>query len=314
MHRRHLLQSFLLALTLLAPAIPGQQAQTQTAAKSVAAQDPIYFRLAVIGASGSAGFNTQYEVEEDVPLAEFLSHGLRLPHEEPLNFSSSFFFLNPKPSGESQVKSAKAVRPTAVVALDFLFWYAYGTKKNPQQRFEDLEEGMSLLGSFRCPVFVTTLPDMTPAIGTMLSRSQVPKPENLAKLNQRLLEWVDDFDHVHLVPMTQFLDDLRAGKAVATKHFAWPKNSESRLLQRDHLHPTVEGMGALSLLVLEALDQLDGDSTATPYLFQPLSIRDAVAAHRGLAWTPRGYLPQDEVQAAPSESEQSPVEVQESGS
>ena len=42
------------------------------------------------------------------------------------------FFINPKHHGKTEIEAALKANPTVVIALDFLFWYAYGVQ--PEKR------------------------------------------------------------------------------------------------------------------------------------------------------------------------------------
>jgi len=65
------------------------------------------------------------------------------------------------------VRRALEAEPTAVLAVDFLFWFAYGEKPE-SRRAEDLEGALKLLEKFDVPVVVGTLPNMKESVGKML--------------------------------------------------------------------------------------------------------------------------------------------------
>ena len=73
------------------------------------------------------------------------------------------------------------------------------------------------------------------------------------KLNARVDAWATARGHVAFVPMAELLERLRAGEAVKVGgiEFKGPEGKR-RLIQRDDLHPTAEGLGVLARLCLDA--------------------------------------------------------------
>lgn len=116
-------------------------------------------RVAVIGASATCGFGVQTAVEgpfgpttapADLATAiraVFDMHG-------PVNKQCSFFFFsNPMTVGPTLMDAALESDPTIVFALDYLFWYGYGSRDvhgqpiagNEAARLELLEAGFKQL-------------------------------------------------------------------------------------------------------------------------------------------------------------------------
>lgn len=264
----------------------------------------IYERIVVMGASASAGYNTSREVDVSLPLGRFLDLAIQITQQTPLDLGDEKFFLNPDFYGKNQTAKALDAKPSLVVALDFLFWYAYGRKEAETQRLEDLEIGLKHLERFSCPILISRFPDMSPAIGYMLSRAQVPKSKSLADLNHRLERWAQEHPNVHFVPMVHFLDRIRSGSAVDTEFGRWEENSAEHILQADHLHPTVEGMAALACLCLHTVMQNYPQSPTEGMETQVRALRDKVAESVGLEWkAARTYQPKPvEVPATPQGS------------
>jgi hypothetical protein len=171
------------------------------------------------------------------------------------------FFRDPVEYGTRYARAAQAQEPTLVVAIDFLFWFGYGFTMNEDTRLKQLETGLSLLDPFDCPVLVGDFPNLLVAAregvgihgAPMISEWQVPKPETLALLNERLLEWAGAKPNVHVVPMTSFLEQIRSGAALEIQGCCWPEDSLELLIDKDLLHTTFEGTIALTLLALETL-------------------------------------------------------------
>jgi hypothetical protein len=237
---------------------------------------PALARVAVIGASVSAGRGLKTDLARtlEATLARqgvaFSSHAQR------------YFFTAPYPNGEKQVEEALSDDPTLVVAVDFLFWFGYGTigadgapMKSEDDRLKLLDSGLSLLQQFGCPIVLGDFADMSPAVGRMMLATQMPKPETLARLNARVRDWAAARKSVLLVPLAKFVGDMREQKPVTIGKREFPPAATSRWLQRDRLHTTDEGLVAVALLVEEALLQ-KRLAAAADFLDDPAAILERV--------------------------------------
>ncbi|MEE9125692.1 MAG: hypothetical protein V3U11_00990, partial [Planctomycetota bacterium] len=241
---------FALVSVPIADAVHAQspkQANTTTRATAKAKAKSPWESVVVLGASASAGFNPT-TFSNGVSVAQALDELIKEEHKV-TDASDFMFFVSPSRTGAKLIKKAEAAKPSLVVALDFLFWYAYG-KKPTEQRFKDLDAGFKLLERFDCPIVITRLPDMSPAIGKMLSAEQVPAKDVLGKLNKSLEAWSKKQKNIVVAPLVKFLDDARDGKAIKIGQAEWPKGSKKLLLHADELHPTTEGVVALAYLAL----------------------------------------------------------------
>ncbi len=208
-------------------------------------------RIAVIGASLASGFRNGAG-EEDVPFGAVLDSMLLMPHETPLDLGTAMFFLDPEGYGSREVEQALRWRPSLVVALDFPFWYVYGSGfEDEEARLSHLERGLAELDRFHCPLVVGDLPDMRAAIGTMLSRNQVPHPETLERASARIREWVRQ--RARRAPTTLFSLVERAARRPSG-----PAPGGQAWLQPDHLHPTLGGSIALGSELLRKLEAAYG--------------------------------------------------------
>ena len=210
-------------------------------------------RIAVIGASASAGFNTWSTLGEVVSLARALDATIVGEHGRIVSSASAMFFLSPERAGQHAAAVAMEARPTLLVAVDFLFWFGYGTKVRPEQRLNDLDKALALLEPFECPVLISTLPDMRRAIGKMLRARQVPRPALLERLNQGIRDWASERDNVRLVDLAGLLEDLEANRAFELRETKYAEGETRALLQWDRLHPTAEGLCALSVVISDAI-------------------------------------------------------------
>ena len=212
-------------------------------------RDGAFERVAVIGASLSAGFELEAEAGGALDLAGVLECALTAPHAPVASAADIFFFLQPGETGARLARKAAETNPTLVVALDFLFWFAAAAAD--AERPARLEAGLRLLEGFACPVIVGDLPDMSEAVGRVLSPRQVPAPAVLAELNGRIRAWARGRAAV-VVPLSEMIAKMRAGEEVRAGSRVYSGAEARKLLQGDRLHPTVEGLACAAVAALEA--------------------------------------------------------------
>jgi len=226
---------------LLAPAVLGQE--SRAGAEKI--KDPLA-RIGVAGASVSSGFSLQ------ISLADALDKAVKAPHRI-VNTSTSLFFTAPERFGEEAVDLLETEKVTAVIGLDFFFWYSYGVL-SPEQRFALLKKGCTLMERLKCPVIIGDIPDMRDAAGGMLLLEQVPSKEELRALNKQLRTWAEGRDNVHLIPLSAWIDSLKNEKPIIVggKGRTFKKGE---LLQADQLHVNEKGLALLVVKTLEVLAQ-----------------------------------------------------------
>jgi hypothetical protein len=222
-------------------------------------------RVAVMGASMSAGFALDVEVGRLVSMAEVVDRALTVEHAPVAGAADVFFFMRPREVGKELAEKALAARPTLVVGLDFLFWYGYGFFRTDEERLESLEAGLAELARVDCPLVLGDLPDMSESIGKMLRADQVPKPACLARLNARIAEWARARGAT-LVPLAATLDGLRQGGVVRSGVRTYAGQAARALLQPDRLHPTLEGLACVTVMAL------DGFARGRGYLDDPRKV------------------------------------------
>jgi hypothetical protein len=218
-------------------------------------------RVCVLGASLSDGFGLKNDVGVNVTLATVVEASLLDGHDPIFHKASKMLFVNPVQVGTETAAAAKGRNPTLVVGVDFLFWFGYGAVKAESDRMALLEKGLAILSEFKCPVLVGDFPDVSDAVAGstpetadfMLAKEQVPQPETLKKLNERLQAWVVEHPNVVVVPLANLVAHVRADEEITIHGNRWFKGSLKGLLQKDRLHPTLEGTIALWLAGLDAL-------------------------------------------------------------
>lgn len=245
---RYLLSGALVVCTLTPGVLVGSPGFEETSASEGAAVDPGPLeRIAVIGASASAGFLLPTD------LGEALDWLLACEHDPVLGLASSQFFLDPFGHARRQIGAAKAADASAVVALDFLFWFGYGVVAPESERLRLLEDGLDFLATFDCPLLTSTIPDMRASTGKMLTAAQVPGVGTLRALNERIEAWAASHPNVVLVRLPSWHDQFLAGERFEVDGVLWPPRPTDSLLLWDQLHPTIDGLALLSCKVLEHL-------------------------------------------------------------
>ncbi len=221
-------------------------------------------RVVVMGASLSAGFGAER------PFVAVVEASLRGKHQPPLDLGDPLFFTSPLQIGAQQASSALDAEPTLLIALDFLFWFGYGTNdakgaaiKIESQRLELLERGLKLLEEFECPLVIGDFPDMSAAVGKMLSPEQMPQVSTLPLLSKRVREWAATRKNTFVLPLSEVVLELHSEGEVTIGRHTFPNGS--KLLQPDQLHPTLEGLVAVAQL---ACDQLITAKLARPEDFE----------------------------------------------
>lgn len=223
----------------------------------------LWSRVHFMGASASAGFGVRAPLPRNNParleqmnlarLAQFA----RIGAGEVSGDATGLFFTNPIAVGGGQVDAVLGfeVKPTIVIGDDFLFWFTYGALtaertpiKSEDQRLALLEKGLALLDRIvdaGVPLVVGDIPDMSPAVGKMLSKTQMPQLETIAKANERIRSWSKNKPRVALMPLAKLVEELRSGKPFNAGRRSWSEDSDGELIQRDQLHPTFAGSVAL---------------------------------------------------------------------
>jgi len=207
---------------------------------------PILARPFVVGASVSAGFAAPR-------IAEVLRGAL--PGATVGDAANVMFFRDADRAGRAQIDAALAARPSLVVAVDFLFWYAY--QGAPADDAASLERGLAELDrvvAAGVPVVVGDVPDMHGASPLMLPRSRIPPVDALATMNARIAAWASSRKLVVLAPMAAWAAPLRAHGRVALAPGEAPVPADS-LMAPDGLHPNALGLWYL-------LDHVDQALTA----------------------------------------------------
>ena len=245
------------------------------------AEETDVYRVAVMGASASAGYGVVVEVEQDgnrkktgVNLTDIFQAAC--DHEEIvfLDLSSGLFFLRPISYAQAAVTRAKIWRADLVLGIDFLFWCLYGNDdgkggrlESEAQRLDKLEMGLKILDELEVPVIVGDIPDMTQIGGYLLSKSQRPTQENVQKANKRIHEWASTRPNVEVVGLHDFIVHVHARESFEIGPHSWDiANEDIEIIGQDQLHPSLDGLIALAQALNEGARGSQEVQTALPPL------------------------------------------------
>ncbi|MDG2261250.1 MAG: SGNH/GDSL hydrolase family protein [Actinomycetota bacterium] len=209
----------------------------------------LYERIAVIGASGSAGFGIP------VDLAEALDEAITIAHDEPADLASEMTFMDPMQIGKRMVDRAIAHDSTIVFAFDFPFWFGYGINVE-SERMSRLEQGLAMLDRIRAPIVVSGFPDMHLAIGPLFSKEFVPEVETIHELDARVREWAEARERVTFYDLGGTIARIERGEVLPWDGEPWPREGATPF-QADRLHPTEEGLVMIALYLLNHVEQSD---------------------------------------------------------
>ena len=276
----------------------------------------LYDRIAIVGASASDGFGVIVKEEKSDanprPAAVHLNMTKVLRHaaeahaagapasttdatpspRTPIihHYASGLFFASPGTVGRGEIDRALKSKATLVIALDYLFWFVYGTvtadgkpMTEGAERLANLELGLAQLDrllSEGMPVITGTIPDVRESIGKMLSKAQVPDPATIVAANARIAEWVAARPGVRLVPLADILVTLKTGEPVSLGGTSWDPAQWGAMLQGDQLHPTFCGTVALAAGIMMTAAEFD-PSSPSPWALDPDAIKQcAIAAEK----------------------------------
>lgn len=254
-----MLRTALAVLSLLVSLLPAQE--------PASAGKPHKLRLHVIGASVSGGFRDgpMFGAEEQgdsVTMQQLLKKwaGEQARVTTHSTTEMTAMFTDPMKIGREQIDGVDKAKPDLVVAIDLLFWFAYGyvdaDRPEAEARKERLQVGLDLLATLKMPVLIGDLPDMTGAARRMLNPRQIPSPEVLAKLNAQLAAFAADHANIHLMSLATAVKAMRTDGVTLPLHDGPLATAPGALQQGDKLHANRLGMAYLGTLLQAPLQQL----------------------------------------------------------
>lgn len=219
--------------------------------------DEAFCRVYVIGASFSAGFG------HDLPFAKALRETLVVPaHVE--SVADARFFTSPRSNALEHLDAVHGEAASMVVALDYLFWFAYG-ERSFESRVRGLLRALALLDTVSVPIWIGDLPDMRGASSMMLPKDWIPPREQLDVLNGMIRLWASERARVRLLPLASWHERLHAGEAFELRgeeYFFDPL----RVFTWDQLHPSPEGTRLIAHLLCQEFEAAFPAFTENQYL------------------------------------------------
>ena len=248
-------------------------------------------RITIIGASVSDGFGVRLRTTQPdgtrpvigVDVATLLRAAASEP-QTVTTHATSRFFLSPDAVAKTSVEQAVADHPSLVLAIDWLFWSSYGRSRADgkpirqcDDRCERLDRALTLLQPLvdtGVPVVLGDLPDMHEAIeGGMLTESMVPDEACLKRLNERIHAWAATRPNVALLDLADVVRRTLSGQPIRACNRDWCQADLGPLLQKDQLHPTLNGSLAVLASALQAADGKTEGKVSKVFDLDPAKVR-----------------------------------------
>ena len=185
-----------------------------------------------------------------MPFGDAFTHAAK--HSAIVSEADVALFRDPIGNQKGQIDAAIAWKPTAIVALDLLFWDIYGDP-DPAWRDRALTSGLADLERARVAgawIIVGDVPHVVTAAEWMLAKDHVPAVDALDLLDAKIAAWARGRDRVLFVPFRAWAEPLSAGGDVEIA--PGEKVPATSLVGLDGLHPNALGVWAL----LDKLDKL----------------------------------------------------------
>ncbi len=223
-------------------------------------------RVAAIGASASAGFGVFFRnagEPEAAPRGISLAKLYRAASDDRIvvvDLGTAAFFSNPSGIGTMVVDRTIRAKPDLTLAIDYLFWFTYGTVgvesrriRTDEDRMALLEVGLAQLDRLDGPLLVGDIPDMSSAAGRVMMQSQVAPEEVRLRANRRIREWASSRPNARVFPLAELIERLRSGNAFEIGSHAWTAEEAAGLILGDRLHPSLDGLVALVIAIDDLL-------------------------------------------------------------
>jgi len=255
MNKLRVLSTSLVLLGFLGTGATVQAEQRTLAAVQTENLPAAFQRIAVLGASVSAGFDSTQPFggpsTAQYRFANYLDAALLPAHEPVVTKANALLFLNPIEGLQKLIGNLDAAKPTLVIGLDALFWFCYGSVATNEERLARFETGLRLLESIQAPLVVGDIPDASRAVGKILSKAEMPDIPVIARCNERLKAWAAQRQNVTIFPIASLMSAAGGNEKFTVAGTTWPKGKSRQLLQGDLLHPTPSGLAALAVAVLD---------------------------------------------------------------
>ena len=203
-------------------------------------------RVVVIGASISSGVETEFV--NTPALASSLRRHFDSRATVVTSFADQNMYERTWSSATNQIAAAKRAKPTVVIAVDWLFWFACKMDHDKKQEF--FAKGLDLLKEFECPVLVGDLPD-TRRQSVLLENVKLPSTDQLASFNRQLRDLAAKEDNqIYVFPAARAMHAARKSERCKVCERVYDMRST---LSWDRLHANISGVRKLGDMILRTL-------------------------------------------------------------
>jgi len=241
------------------------------------AQNPIFARIVVLGGDVADGFGLERELGAPGSLLDVIEASILTPHQ-PIEKRTALWGST---AGLPElVGVAAGAKPTLVVALDYLVASAYFSAENDEQRIAGVDKALQALEVLSCPILLGDVPDLAPAFTAqkpVIDAQHAPSPEGLKTIGAHIEQWSAAHKNVVIAPFAAWMHDVHTEEPFTIRGTTWFKSWISELVQKDRVHPRLQGTISEWLASADALcsaraTELAGKTDPTKIDWDPRSI------------------------------------------
>ncbi|MED6306940.1 MAG: hypothetical protein VX563_02950 [Planctomycetota bacterium] len=257
-------------------------------------------KVAIVGASVSAGFGVVVEVRQEgepghakemIAMKDVLMAADGEAEVTYLDLSSHLFFSRPREFARSAIDRTLAWKPDLVLAVDFLFWFAYGYRAE-DSRLDSLRVGLALLDELAAtgvPMVIGELPDLEGIRSFVITEGQIPDGTTIREANRIINAWASERGNVGVVPIAGLSESLRQSGELVVGDYEWNREGTKRdLIAADQLHPTFDGLVCLVQAMEVAARDIEAPGGRLPPL--DLEVEEVLVRLRARRVAPRRRL------------------------
>ncbi|MDZ4772024.1 MAG: hypothetical protein SGI72_02710 [Planctomycetota bacterium] len=236
----------------------------------------LFARAFVVGYEITDGFGLESEIGAKTSLADIVHATLLFEHQGIQKRTFPTISVAPQ-----QIRAAVDARASLVVALDYLTPFVYVEAGSDDQRRSNVEAALKVLETLNVPMILGNVPDLTAAstvLNGLVTPKMLPRPDALAAINTRILEWAATRRDVVVAPLQALFAHIDSGEGFGVRDSTWPPSWLPELVQKDRFHPRMHGTIAAWLLGLDALCKARKDLDPLSFDWSAASIYKKVYA------------------------------------